>query len=287
MLIPQPLRIGAPVGAVAEVSPSAVSTMRAIAERIDTTGGAALVVDYGHADHRAGATLQAVRRHQRHELREERTDEAVAIARAYADDGGGPRALRALADLYRSMERYGEAEPIYSELIDSSGDDGDWRLYFARATTRERQGRWSEAEADLQRALELAPDQPDVLNYLGYTWVDRGERLQEGLAMIERAVEARPSSGAIIDSLGWAHFRLGDFETALNLLERAVALSPADPVLNDHLGDAYWRVGRRTEARFQWRRALSLDPAEAERTLIEVKLEDGLPAIPETRSATR
>jgi tetratricopeptide (TPR) repeat protein len=220
-------------------------------------------------------------------LREERTDEAVAIARAYADDGGGPRALRALADLYRSMERYGEAEPIYSELIDSSGDDGDWRLYFARATTRERQGRWSEAEADLQRALELAPDQPDVLNYLGYTWVDRGERLQEGLAMIERAVEARPSSGAIIDSLGWAHFRLGDFETALNLLERAVALSPADPVLNDHLGDAYWRVGRRTEARFQWRRALSLDPAEAERTLIEAKLEDGLPAIPETRSATR
>jgi Flp pilus assembly protein TadD len=87
--------------------------------------------------------------------------------------------------------------------------------------------------------------------------------------------------------LGWAHFRLGDFETALNLLERAVALSPADPVLNDHLGDAYWRVGRRTEARFQWRRALSLDPAEAERTLIEAKLEDGLPAIPETRSATR
>lgn len=220
-------------------------------------------------------------------LREERADEAIAIARAYADDGGGPRALRALADLYRALERYEDAEPIYTELINTSGAEGDWRLHFARAATRERQGRWPEAEADLQRALELAPDQPDVLNYLGYTWVDRGERLEEGLAMIERAVEARPSSGAIIDSLGWAHYRLGDFETALNYLERAVALSPADPVLNDHLGDAYWRVGRRTEARFQWRRALTLEPTEANRASLEAKLEEGLPAIPETRSATR
>lgn len=201
-----------------------------------------------------------------------RPDEALAAAQAIAQEGG-PRAQRALADMYASLDRHAEAEPIYSALL--AQDESNWRLYFARAAVRDTLGRWPEAEADLQRALTLSPDQPDVLNYLGYTWVDRGEKLQEGLTMIRRAVELRPDSGAIIDSLGWAYFRLGDYRQALLFLERAVELEPGSAVLNDHLGDVYWRVGRRTEARFQWRRALTQDPDDP--SAIEAKLESGLP----------
>ena len=133
----------------------------------------------------------------------------------------------------------------------------------------------------MQEALRLSPDQPDVLNYLGYSWIDRGERLDEGLAMIQRAVELRPFSGAIIDRLGWAYFRMGDYPRALDLLERAVELEPSDPTLNDHLGDVYWRMGRRIEARFQWERALSFEPEEPD--TIRAKLEAGLPAEPARR----
>lgn len=211
-------------------------------------------------------------------LRDEgREDDALASARAAADTGGR-RAQIAHADLLRSFERYSDAEPIYSRLIDEGA--ADWRLYFARGATRERLGRWSEAEQDLQRALELQPDQPDVLNYLGYTWVDRGERLDEGLVMLTRAAELRPNSGAVLDSLGWAHYRLGAYEQALGYLERAVELEPADPILNDHLGDAYWRVGRRIEARFQWRRVLTLGPEASLRADTERKVEAGLPQTP-------
>lgn len=208
--------------------------------------------------------------------------EALAIAQA-ATAGGDVRAMRTLADIYRNLGRYAEAEPIYSELIAAHPDD--WRLHFSRGAARERLSRWNEAEADLQRALDLSPDQPDVLNYLGYSWIDRGERLTEGLAMIQRAVQLRPTSGAIIDSLGWAYYRLGDYAQALDYLEHAVELEPADPTLNDHLGDVYWRLGRRIEARFQWRRALTLDPDDP--AAIQAKLENGLAAAPQTRSANR
>jgi Flp pilus assembly protein TadD len=210
------------------------------------------------------------------------TDRALLLARANAESGDA-RAKRALADMYRTLERYSEAEPIYSELIVAQGDD--WRLYFARGAARERLGRWPDAESDLRRALELSPEQPDVMNYLGYSWVDRGERLQEGLALIQRAVELRPGSGAIIDSLGWAHYRLGDYAQALDLLERAVELEPADPTLNDHLGDVYWRLGRRIEARFQWQRALTLDPDNPD--AIRGKLEHGLQPEPDVQSVNR
>lgn len=213
---------------------------------------------------------------------EEREEEGLAMARAAAEDGN-LRARRALADIYRNLERYADAEPIYTELIAANGDD--WRLYFSRGAARERLRRWPEAEADLRRALELSPEQPEVMNYLGYTWVDRGEHLEEGLAMLRRAVELRPHSGAIIDSLGWAYFRMGEYARALEYLERAVELEPADPTLNDHLGDVYWRLGRRIEARFQWQRALSFDPDNRE--AIEAKLERGLPEEPAARSATR
>lgn len=217
-------------------------------------------------------------------LREGRDAQAIAVAQENAETGG-LRAKRALAELYRGLERYGDAEPIYSELI--AADPSDWRLHFARGVARERLRRWDEAEGDLRRALELSPEQPEVLNYLGYTWVDRGEHLEEALRMIQRAVELRPLSGAIVDSLGWAHFKLGDYEQAVTHLERAVELEPADALLNDHLGDAYWRAGRRIEARFQWQRALSLDPAGPDANAIQVKLDDGMPPLPRTRSATR
>jgi len=208
--------------------------------------------------------------------------EALARVRAAAD-GGDLRAKRALADMYRRLSRHSDAEAIYTELL--AGQPNEWRLYFARAVARERQQRWPEAEADFRRALELSPEQPDVMNYLAYTWVDRGENLDEALAMLRRAVELRPSSGAIIDSLAWAYYRLGDYGQALLFQERAVELVPADPVLNDHLGDIYWRLGRRIEARFQWQRALSLSPPDA--AALEAKIVNGLPDLPPTQSATR
>ena len=218
-------------------------------------------------------------------LGEGRAEEALTLARANAETGLDPRGRRALADLYRNLERWGEAEPIYSELI--AQHPRDWRLYFARGAAREQLDRWREAEADLRRALELSPEQPEVMNYLGYSWVDRGERLDEGMALIQRAAEIRPLSGAIIDSLGWAYFRRGDFARALEYLERAVEMEPADAVLNDHLGDAFWRMGRRIEARFQWRRALTLSPTQAMRAEIEAKLEHGLPALAARRAGRR
>jgi tetratricopeptide (TPR) repeat protein len=209
-------------------------------------------------------------------------DEALAAAQRNAASGT-PRTKRALADMYRELDRYAEAEPIYSDLI--AGDPQNWRFFFARGAARDHLGRWPEAEADLRHALELQPEQPDVLNYLGYSWVDRGEHLQEGMQMIRRAVELRPDSGAIIDSLGWAYFRMGDYDHAIENLEHAVELMPADATLNDHLGDAYWRAGRRIEARFQWQRALAYEPED--RAALEAKVAHGLPALPPARAAHR
>lgn len=212
-------------------------------------------------------------------LREEgRDEEALALAQQIATHG--ERGQRALADMYRGLRHYSESEALYSALIGEGADD--WRLYYYRASVRERLDRWPEAEADLQHALTLSPEQPEVLNFLGYTWADRGEHMQEALAMLQRAVERRPSSAAIIDSLGWVYYRLGEYDKALEHLERAVELMPADATLNDHLGDLYWRLERYTEARFQWRRALAAEPDDP--AAIEAKIESGLPA---ARSATR
>lgn len=211
-----------------------------------------------------------------------REEEALALVRASAESGD-VRATRALADMYRNLGRWSEAESIYGQLI--AAQPNEWRFYFARGAARERLGRWPEAEADLRHALELSPDQPNVLNYLGYTWIDRGENLEEGLAMIQRAVQLRPMSGQIIDSLGWAYYRLGDYPRALEHLEVAVGLEPADPVLNDHLGDAYWRLGRRIEARFQWQRALTFQPEDPD--AIQAKLDNGLPEAPPVQSANQ
>jgi len=209
-------------------------------------------------------------------------DGGIALAREAAASGDA-RARRSLADMYRGASRFAESEPLYTELI--AAQPNEWRSYFSRGAARERLGRWPEAEADFRRALELSPDQPDVLNYLGYAWVDRGENLQQGLAMIRRAAEIRPMSGAIIDSLGWAYFRLGDYAQAVDWLEAAVRLEPADATLNDHLGDVYWRLNRRIEARFQWQRALTFAPEDPE--AIQRKIENGLPEEAAPQSANR
>jgi Flp pilus assembly protein TadD len=212
-------------------------------------------------------------------------DQALATALAAAASTKGALARTTLADLQRSLEHWKDAETLYDGLIQeiAKPQQKDWPLYFARGACRERLGRWAEGEMDLKRALDLSPDQPDVLNYLGYSWIDKGVHLEEGLALLQKAVAAEPDSGYIIDSLGWALYKLGDYDRAVDTLERAVELAPQDPTLNDHLGDAYWRVKRRTEARFQWSRALSLKPEDS--AAIEAKLKTGLPDAPSTRSA--
>jgi tetratricopeptide (TPR) repeat protein len=209
----------------------------------------------------------------------EREDEAVALLEAMAAER--PERIDALVaqgDTLRRQERYAEAERAYDRALQRVPEVtvGHWPLLYARGITRERTDRWPEAEADLQAALELEPDQPLVLNYLGYSWVDQGMNLEEAEAMLRRAVDLRPDDGYIVDSLGWAYYRLGRYDDAVRYLERAVELRPQDPVINDHLGDAYWRVGRYREARFQWERALTFEPETEEVAQIERKLEHGL-----------
>jgi Flp pilus assembly protein TadD len=183
-----------------------------------------------------------------------------------------------LADLLRANERFSESADVMAPVLASSAPD--WRLFFARGVSLERAGRWKEAERDLKEALRLNPDEPELLNYLGYSWIDRNENLGEALEMVRRAVSQNPRSGAMVDSLGWAHYRLGDFPRAVQTLEQAVELEPGDPEINNHLGDAYWRVGRREEAGFQWRRVLTLDPDPRIRADAERKLSEGLDSAP-------
>jgi Flp pilus assembly protein TadD len=186
--------------------------------------------------------------------------------------------LDALGNIMRSNKRYGEAVVYYDRAIAllPKPEKRHWTYYYARGTCHERLKNWPAAEADLQKALALVPDQPLVLNYLGYSWVDQGLNLKQGMALIERAVALKPDDGYIVDSLGWAHYRLGNFKEAVRYLERAVELKPDDAVLSDHLGDALWRVGREREARFQWDQALSLKPEPEDAEKIKKKLESGL-----------
>lgn len=203
---------------------------------------------------------------------------ALKLARAAAATGDLEGRIT-LSDLLRANDRHDEAVAILDTLI-AEAKTPDWQLYYARGQAHERAGRWPEARADLSKALELRPDEAELLNYLGYGLIDRGERLPEALAMVERAVAANPRSGAIVDSLGWAHYRMGDFKKAVEVLEQAVELEAGDPEINNHLGDAYWMVGRRDEAQFQWRRVLTLNPDEKIRADAERKLASGLGPTP-------
>jgi len=188
-----------------------------------------------------------------------------------------------LGDALRELERYGEAAEAYDAavaLYDAPGQS-EWIVFFARGITFERTDRWDLAEADFRRALELNPGQPQVLNYLGYSFVEMGKNMDEALSMIQEAVAGQPNSGYIVDSLGWVQFRMGQFGDAVGNLERATELMPVDPVVNDHLGDAYWAVGRKIEAEFQWKRALSFDPDEKDADRIRRKLDVGLDVVRE------
>ncbi|MDO9223473.1 MAG: tetratricopeptide repeat protein [Caulobacter sp.] len=182
----------------------------------------------------------------------------------------------AYADLLRANGRNAEAVTVLDGVIGRAGATPDWRLLYMRGVALERVNRWPEAERDLRAALASEPNEPELLNFLGYSWIDRGERLAEALDMVKRAVAASPQSGAVVDSLGWAYYRLGDYRNAVEQLEKAVLLEPADAEINNHLGDAYWRVGRRIEAEFQWKRVLSLDPPDKVRADAEAKLKGGL-----------
>jgi Flp pilus assembly protein TadD len=205
---------------------------------------------------------------------------ALALARETAKAApGDPQALTVLADLLSEGGQYDEAVAVLDRLVAGAGQGPTaWRYLFLRGASLERAGRWPAAQADLQRALKLKPDEPEVLNYLGFAWVDRGEHLKEGLQLLEKAVALKPESGAIIDSLGWAHYRLGDYDKAVREVEKAAGLDPADPEINDHLGDIYWRLGRKLEAEYQWRRVLTLEPDAKIRARAETKLASGLPA---------
>lgn len=203
---------------------------------------------------------------------------ALKLARAAAATGD-PEGRLTLSDLLRANDQYEEAVKILSDLIAESKSP-EWALYFARGQAYERSGRWKEAEADLVQALKMRPDEAEILNYLGYAWIDRGERLQEALGMVEKAVATNPRSGAIVDSLGWAHYRLGDYKKAVEILEQAVELEAGDPEINNHLGDAYWMVGRKDEAGFQWRRVLTLKPDDKIKADAEAKLAKGLGPTP-------
>lgn len=198
-----------------------------------------------------------------------------------------PDVHRALGDLLRAQERYADAALAYDKAIEALpvSDGSHWILYYARGIAHERADEWPKAEADFRKALELEPNQPNVLNYLGYSFLELGHNYDEALSMIERAVKERPNDGAIVDSYGWALYRLGRYEEAVEPMERAASLLAVDPVINDHLGDVLWAVGRVTEAEFQWRRALSFDPEEEEAARIRRKLEVGLDAVLEEEGA--
>ncbi len=206
------------------------------------------------------------------------TDAALAALDQIARDRPADvDALVTRGDVLRRKKRFAESAESYGAALARLPDVDvrHWPLLYSRGIALERSKQWPKAEADFIRALELKPDQPDVLNYLGYTWVDRGEQLEKARAMIEKAVELRPKDGAIVDSLGWALYRMGDYHNAVKQLERAVELKAEDPTVNDHLGDAYWQIGRAEEALFQWRRALTLDPEPEQIEPLQEKLRTG------------
>jgi tetratricopeptide (TPR) repeat protein len=210
----------------------------------------------------------------------DRSDEAAkhldALVKEHPDD---LEAIMALGNVLRGHKKFAECADVYTRGVDTlkQPEKTNWVIFYFRGICYERSHQWPKAEADLKQALDLFPEQPHVLNYLGYSWVDQGVHLDEGMDMIKRAVQQRPDDGYIVDSLGWAYFRTGNYPEAVKQLERAIELKPEDPTINDHLGDAYWRIGRTLEAKFQWAHARDLKPDPEDLPKIEAKLKDGLP----------
>ena len=212
-----------------------------------------------------------------------KVDEAKTHLKALIElDPKDVRSYLAYGSVLSDAKDYKEMGLVYDRAVEAIGpvpQRGDWTVFFQRGIAYERQKIWEKAEPSFKKALELNPDQPQVLNYLGYSWVDMNINLEEGLDMIRKAVELKPDDGYIVDSLGWAYFRMNRFDDAVTELERAAELMAGDPTINDHLGDAYWRVGRKLEAVFQWNQTLALKPEEAEIPKIKEKIENGLPPI--------
>ena len=211
----------------------------------------------------------------------DRTDDAIKILKGVTtDDPKDIEAIMALGNIERGRKKFADCTTTYSQGIDilpKETDKNTWVYYYYRGICEERDKQWNKAEADMRKALDLQPEQPHVLNYLGYSWIDQGINLDEGMKMIKRAVDQRPDDGYIVDSLGWAYYRIGNYEDAVKNLERAIDLKPEDPTINDHLGDAYWRVGRTLEAKVQWAHARDLKPEPEDLPKIEAKIEHGLP----------
>ena len=202
------------------------------------------------------------------------------LTAAIKAEPGDIRGYLAYGSLLSDQKQYDEMAKTYDKAVEIIGPmpkRADWSIFFQRGIAYERLKKWELAEPNFKKALELFPDQPQVLNYLGYSWVDMNVKLDEGLGMIRKAVDLRPDDGYIVDSLGWAYYRLGRFEDAVGELERAVELRASDATINDHLGDAYWRTGRKLEAIFQWRTALAMKPEEADAAKIKAKIKTGLP----------
>ena len=207
---------------------------------------------------------------------EEAQKHLEALIKQHPDD---LEAIMALGNVLRGRKKFSECGDVYSKAVAAVPNPvkANWVIFYFRGICYERSKQWPKAEADLKKALELFPEQPHVLNYLGYSWIDQGVHLDDGMNMIKRAVQQRPDDGYIVDSLGWAYFRIGNYPEAVKKLERAIELKPEDPTINDHLGDAYWRVGRTLEAKFQWAHARDLKPEPEELPKIEEKIKNGLP----------
>ena len=191
------------------------------------------------------------------------------------------RSYLALGSVLSNAKDYKAMAELYDRAVKQLGpvpEASDWNIFFQRGIAYERLKEWSKAEPNFKKALDLQPEQPQVLNYLGYSWIDRNTHLEEGLKMVKKAVSLRPNDGYIVNSLGWAYYKLGKFEKAVGELEHAVELKPGDATINDHLGDAYWQVGRKIEATYQWNRALTFKPDQDQVPLIEAKIKNGLPA---------
>jgi tetratricopeptide (TPR) repeat protein len=204
-----------------------------------------------------------------------RSDEALRLLQDLAQSHPDrPEPMGLMGDILRIARRFPEAVLAYDRAIELSGPPQaeHWPLYYDRGIALERSRQWERAEADFLQALRFAPDQPYVLNYLGYSWTEQGRNLERAKEMIERAVQQRPNDGSMVDSLGWVAMRMGDIPAAVRLLERATELEPGDATINGHLGDAYWEAGRRLEAIYQWRRALNLKPDADEKARIEGRL---------------
>ncbi len=224
---------------------------------------------YGRAQRQSGFTLTRLKR----------PDEAITrLEGLLGDNASDLETVSILSRIFQSEQRYRDSIGLLTRGLDSLKTKRDihWSLYFLRGSAYDQVKDWPNTEKDMLAALKLFPNQPTVLNYLGYSWVDRGLKLDKAIEMIRQAVALRPYDGFFVDSLGWAHYRMAEYEDAVNFLERAVELRPEDPTITDHLGDAYWKAGRKNEAYFQWNRVKTMQPKDDLLKQVDEKIQNGL-----------